>query len=65
MADKKYFYRHLAAIPFTISAVILEKERFINHLQLNKTRVYRFITNLVLKELPMEQATDRVILTLL
>ncbi len=64
LADKKYFYRHIAKIPFTISAVILEKERFVNHLQLNKTRVYRFITNLVLKKLPMEQATDRVILTL-
>jgi hypothetical protein len=64
LTDKKYFYRHIATIPFTISAVILEKQRFVNHLQLNKTRVYRFITNLVLKELPMEQATERVILTL-
>jgi len=63
LADKKYFYRHITAIPFTLSAVILEKERFVNHLQLNKTRVYRFITNLVLKELPIEQATTRLILT--
>ncbi len=62
--DKRYFYRQIAAIPFTISAVILEKERFANHLQLSPSRVYSFITHLVLKALPLDQATTRVILTL-
>ncbi|MGH7451091.1 MAG: DUF3800 domain-containing protein [bacterium] len=64
LADKQYFYRHVAAIPFTISTVILKKDRFANHLELNKNRVYRFIANLVLKQLPLEQATTRVTLTL-
>jgi len=64
LTAKQYFYRHVAAIPFTISAVILKKDRFVNHLELNKNRVYRFITNLVLKELPIGQATTRVTLTL-
>jgi hypothetical protein len=63
-ADKQYFYRQVADIPFTISTVILEKERFSNHLRLKPNRVYGFITHLVLKELPLEQATTRVILTL-
>lgn len=63
-ADKEYFYRRVANVPFTISTVILEKERFSNHLQLKPKRVYGFITHLVLKELPLEQATTRVILTL-
>jgi hypothetical protein len=27
LAAKQYFYRHVAAIPFTISAVVLKKER--------------------------------------
>jgi len=62
-ADKQYFYRQIAAVPFTVSAVILEKERFLNHLQLKPKRVYGFVTHLVLKELPLEQATTRVILT--
>jgi hypothetical protein len=44
--------------------VILKKERFVNHLELNKNRVYRFMTNLALKALPIEQATTRVTLTL-
>ena len=63
-ADKQYFYRQVAAVPFSVSAVILEKERFGNHLQLKPGRVYSFITHLLLKELPLEQATTRVILTL-
>jgi hypothetical protein len=61
---KQYFYRHVAVIPFTISAVVLKKDRFVNHLELNKNRVDRFITNLVLKELPIAQATTRVTLNL-
>jgi hypothetical protein len=64
LADKQYFYRQVAAVPFTISAVILEKKHFSNHLQLNPNRVYGFITHLVLKGLPLEEATTRVILTL-
>lgn len=63
-ADKQYFYRQIAAVPFTVSAVILEKERFLNHLQLTPNRVYGFITNLVLKGLSLEEAEMRVILTL-
>jgi len=63
-ADKQYFYRQIAAVPFTVSAVILEKERFSNYLQQNPNRVYGFITHLVLKGLPLEEAMTRVILTL-
>jgi len=63
-ADKQYFYRQVATVPFTVSTVILEKARFINHLQLNPKRVYGFITHLVVKGLPLEEAMTRVILTL-
>lgn len=62
--DKRYFYRQLADVSFRLYTVILDKTRFANHLQLDPKRVYGFITNLVLKELPLEQATTRVILTL-
>jgi len=64
LADKQYFYRQIAAVPFTVSTVVLDKERFSNHLQQNPNRVYGFITHLVLKGLPLEEATTRVILTL-
>ncbi|MCI0691645.1 DUF3800 domain-containing protein [candidate division KSB1 bacterium] len=63
-AVKQYFYRQVAAIPFNLYTVILDKARFINHLQLNPNRVYGFITHLVLKELPLEQAATQVILAL-
>jgi hypothetical protein len=64
LATKQYFYRQVARIPFTISTVIIEKERFLNHIQLNPNRVYGFITHLALKALPLEQATTRVVLTI-
>jgi len=59
-AVKQYFFRQVAAIPFHLYTVILDKTRFINHLQMNPNRVYGFITHLVLKELPLEQATTHV-----
>lgn len=64
LADKKYFYRLVSDTEFNLYTVVLEKSRFINHLQLNKSRVYNFITHLVLKELPLKEASTQVILTL-
>jgi hypothetical protein len=63
LAVKKYFYRHVADIPFSLYAVVLDKQRFANHLQLNPSRVYNFIAQLVLKNMPLEQARDYVMLT--
>jgi hypothetical protein len=59
---KQYFYRLVADVPFNLYAVILDKNRFINHLQFNRSRVYNFITHLVLKKLPLEQATNYIML---
>lgn len=63
-SDKRYFYRQMISVPFLLYSVILDKAKFVNHLQLDPKRVYGFITNLVLKKLPLERATTRVILTL-
>ncbi len=60
---KQYFYRLVADIPFNLYTVILDKKRFLNHLQFNPSRVYNFITQLVLKQMPLEQATNYVMLT--
>lgn len=64
LSDKQYFYRQVADVPFTISTVTLKKDRFLSHLQQSPNRVYSFITHLVIKELPLEQASLRVVLTL-
>jgi len=60
---KRHFYRSVADIPLNLFAVILDKKRFVNHLQFNRSRVYNFITQLVLKKLPLEQAKNYVMLT--
>ncbi len=62
LAVKKYFYRHVADIPFSLSTVVLDKKRFVNHLQLNPSRVYNFVAQLVLKNMPLEQAQEYVML---
>jgi hypothetical protein len=63
-AVKQYFYRQISEIPFHLYTTILDKSLFINHLQLNKSRIYNFITHLVLKEIPLEEVETKVILTL-
>jgi len=64
LADKRYFYRQVAAVPFNLFAVILDKVRYVDQLQRNKNRVYNFITHLTLKELPLERASTRITLTI-
>jgi len=59
-AIKEYFYRQVATIPFRLYAVILDKTRFGNHLKFSHNRIYRFITHLVIKALPLEAASTRV-----
>jgi len=71
-AVKQHFYRQVEKIPFhlyavildKIYAVILDKTLFGNHLQFNHNRIYRFITHLVIKSLPLETATTRALFVL-
>ena len=63
IAIKQHFYRAVAGIPFKLYSVILDKKRFVNHLQFNRNRVYNFITQLVLKKMHLDQATNYVMLT--
>jgi len=63
-AIKNYFYSQVANIPFKLYAVILDKKRFVNHLQVSENRVYNFVAHLVIKEFPLEQAMTRLTLVL-
>lgn len=63
-AIKRYFYSQVATIPFKLYTVILDKKRFVNHLQVSENRVYNFIAQLAIKEFPLEQETTRVTLVL-
>ena len=59
---KKYFYRQITTIPLSLYSVVLDKERYTKELQLSKSRVYNFITHLVLKGIPLEESTSEVVL---
>ncbi len=63
-AIKKYFYEQVAEVPFKLYAVILDKKRFVNHLQVSENRVYNFVAHLAIKEVPLEHAPERVVLVL-
>lgn len=64
LAVKQYFYRQIEEVPFRLYTVILDKARFENHQQFSQHRLYRFITHLVLKELPLEILSATVSLVL-
>lgn len=63
-AIKNYFYSQVASVPLKLYAVILDKKRFVNHLQVSENRVYNFVAHLAIKEFPLEQTTTRVTLVL-
>ncbi|MCI0693116.1 DUF3800 domain-containing protein [candidate division KSB1 bacterium] len=64
LAEKQYFFRHMAPVPFQLYTVILDKKHYRDQLLYNQNRVYTFLTHLVLKEIPLEQASTQVVLTL-
>ena len=63
-AIKQYFYRQIANVPFNIYTTILDKSRYTKEFESSKSRLYNFITHLVVKEMPFENATTRVVFTL-
>lgn len=60
MAVKEYFMRQVSMIPFDIYALTLNKRRVYEQLAQEKSRVYNFISRLVLDKLPLGQAQARV-----
>jgi hypothetical protein len=64
IAIKRYFFRHVANIPFRLYAVILDKTRFVNHLAFSRHRLYRFLIQMALKELSLELVSTSVNLIL-
>lgn len=57
---KKYFYKLAQQIPFLIFAVTLNKRRVYDSLSQDKSRVYNFISRLVVDKIPFEKANIRV-----
>lgn len=61
---KRYFYRHVEAVPFELYALTLNKRRVYDHLSQNKDRVYNFIARKVLDVIPFSNASVRVSLVI-
>lgn len=62
LSVKKYFYEQVSEIPFEIYSLTLNKKRVYNRLTSKKDRVYNFVTRQVVEKIPLERATNRVML---
>lgn len=64
LAAKHYFWRQVQAAEFGLYALVLNKERVNEALRRRPERLYNYVSRLLIEKCPLDQATDRVILTL-
>jgi hypothetical protein len=57
---KKYFYQHLSQVHFEIYALTLDKMRSWERLSQERVRIYDYMTGLLLEQVPLEKAKERV-----
>ena len=57
---KRYFYKHIATVPFELYALTLNKRRVYDSLAQKKDRVYNFIARKVLDVIPFSNAAVRI-----
>jgi hypothetical protein len=60
IAVKEYFYKQLAAIPFSLFSVTLNKRQTFDKSAEEKHRIYNYIARRVLDAIPLENAQTRV-----
>lgn len=60
---KQYFYRFVQTLPFHLYTAILDKMRLHEQLRKNPHRVYNFAAYQTFKQLPLEAASQQVMLT--
>ncbi|MBW2617805.1 MAG: DUF3800 domain-containing protein [Deltaproteobacteria bacterium] len=63
-AVKDYFFRQLSGVHFGIYALTLNKNRLYPELQRKKERTYNYLSRLILDQIPFEDATEMVHLTI-
>lgn len=61
---KRYFYQQVESVPFEIYALTLNKRRVYDNLIAKKDRVYNFIARLVIDQIPLHLATNRITLVI-
>lgn len=61
---KKYFYKQLLKVPFEIFCVTLNKRQLVGKENLEKHRIYNYISRMALEQVPLNEALSQVILTI-
>jgi len=53
---KRYFFRQLRGVKFGIYTLVINKKKVADHLKDEKSRLYNYVTRLLLEKLPIEKA---------
>ncbi|GBR76110.1 hypothetical protein NO2_0718 [Candidatus Termititenax persephonae] len=53
---KKYLYKFLQKIDFSIYAITIDKQKVMRHISEDKSRFYNYVAKLVLDKIPLEKA---------
>ena len=57
---KKYFYRNIQAVDFSIYSITLNKKRVFSHLAEDKSRVYNWVARLLLDQINFSTTQSRI-----
>ncbi len=57
---KRYFYEQVQDIDFKLYTIILNKRRVFENLADHKTRVYNYVSRILLEKIPLDQAMVKV-----
>ena len=64
LAIKQYFYSHARPAEFSIYSLTLNKRRVFDYLAKDKSRVYNWISRLLLDQIDLQGATDQIALVI-
>jgi len=61
---KKYFYRQLEELDFSVYAIIIDKPKLPEFMSQSKARLYNYLARKIIDRIPFEQAQGRIFITL-
>jgi hypothetical protein len=60
LETKKYLYRQIQRMDFSLYAITLSKQKVLYYANENKARLYNYVTKLVLDKIPVENASGGI-----
>ena len=64
LAVKRYFLKQAESVDFSLYAVVIPKRKLFFKLVEDKTKIYDFVAQVLLKSIPLEEAKQKVVLIL-